>query len=69
MKTILVVISLAIIPMMGCSINASEIDPAYASKFAKSVRCAVGYKEACFCFIASRRSVGMTIDHTGKLCQ
>jgi hypothetical protein len=60
----------------GCSVNASALGEDYVKDFAHSVRCAVGYKGACFCFVASRQTgntdstgIGMTIDYTGKLCE
>jgi len=74
MKKIFVV--LATLFVVGCSINASELSQGYAEDFAGSVKCATGYKGACFCFVASRKTgkvsstgIGMTIDQTGRLCK
>ena len=60
----------------GCSINASKLSDGYAKDFAESVNCATGYKGACFCFVASRKTgntattgIGMAIDRTGELCK
>jgi hypothetical protein len=60
----------------GCSVNANALGEDYVKGFAHAVRCAVGYKGACFCFVASRKTgephstgIGMAIDHTGKLCE
>lgn len=62
--------------LSGCSVNASALSEDYVKDFAKSVRCAVGYKGACFCFVSSRPTgdanttgIGMSIDQTGKLCE
>ena len=60
----------------GCSVNASKLSESYAKDFASKVVCATGAQGVCFCFVASRKTaspdstgLGMTIDHTGKLCK
>lgn len=54
MKTI---ITLALIATLaGCSINAEPLDKEYVIDFAQKVRCAIGYKQQCWCFVASRKT-------------
>jgi len=67
---------LIVIYLVQFSVNPSKMDDNYAEKFASSVNCAIGYKGACFCFVASRQTgyasstgIGMAIDHTGNLCK
>lgn len=54
--------------LQGCSVNASKLDSDYAKEFAENVRCAYGYNDACWCFVASRKTgstdstgIGMTL--------
>jgi len=61
MRWILVVI--ALVGLCGCSVNASKLEANYAKKFAENVRCAKGYNNGCWCFVASRKT-GST-DSTG----
>jgi len=54
MRWILVVI--ALVGLCGCSVNASKLDDGYVKEFAEKVRCAKGYNNGCWCFVASRQS-------------
>lgn len=61
--------------IVSCSVNSSKLDADYVESFAEDVRCAKGYAEKCWCFVASRRTgssattgIGMTLA-PDELCQ
>lgn len=67
---------LALLVLAGCSVHSKPMSASSASEFAEDVRCAIGYKGVCFCFVASvapsevkTSGVGMAIDHSGNLCK
>ena len=59
----LTIVILVMVFCSNCNVNPSKLPEDYVAKFAAKVRCATGYKNKCWCFVASRKT-GNT-DSTG----